>query len=62
MVTKGLIARLEAKAGKEDEVAAFLRDALPIVQGESDVSKPPFVTTLTPVAGTVPDTTLTSST
>ena len=34
MVTKGLIARLEAKAGKEDEVAAFLRDALPIVQGE----------------------------
>ena len=34
MVTKGLIAKLEAKAGKEDEVAAFLRDALPIVQGE----------------------------
>jgi quinol monooxygenase YgiN len=34
MVTKGLIARLEAKTGKEDEVAAFLRDALPIVQGE----------------------------
>jgi quinol monooxygenase YgiN len=34
MVTKGLIVRLETKAGKEDEVAAFLRDALPIVQGE----------------------------
>lgn len=34
MLTKGLIARLEAKTGKEDEVAAFLRDALPIVQGE----------------------------
>ena len=34
MVTKGLIARLEARTGKEDEVAAFLRDALPIVQGE----------------------------
>ena len=34
MVTKGLIARLEAKAGKEEELAAFLRDALPIVQGE----------------------------
>ena len=34
MVTKGLIVRLEAKAGKEDELAAFLRDALPLVQGE----------------------------
>ena len=34
MLTKGLIARLEAKTGKEDEAAAFLRDALPIVQGE----------------------------
>ena len=30
MVTKGLVARLEARTGKEDEVAAFLRDALPI--------------------------------
>ena len=34
MVTKGLIARIEAKAGKEDEVAGFLRDALPIVRDE----------------------------
>ncbi len=34
MVTTGLIVRLEAKAGKENEVAAFLRDALPLVQDE----------------------------
>ena len=34
MVTKGLIVRLEAKSGKEDAVAAFLRDALPLVQDE----------------------------
>ena len=33
MVTKGLIARLEAKTGKEAAVTAFLRDALPTVQG-----------------------------
>ena len=35
MVTTGLIVRLEAKAGKENEVAAFLRDALPLVQDEA---------------------------
>lgn len=34
MVTTGLIVRLEAKAGKENEVAAFLRDGLPLVQDE----------------------------
>src|SRR5262249_4567972 len=34
MVTKALIVRLEAKAGKEEELAAFLREALPLVQGE----------------------------
>jgi quinol monooxygenase YgiN len=34
MVTTGLIVRLEAQAGKEDEVAAFLRDALSLVQSE----------------------------
>ncbi len=34
MVTKGLIVRLEAKAGKEEDVAAFLRGALPPVQDE----------------------------
>ena len=34
MVTKGLIVRIEAKRGKEEEVAAFLRGALPVVQGE----------------------------
>jgi quinol monooxygenase YgiN len=36
MVTTGLIVRLEAKAGKENKVAAFLRDALPLVQDEPD--------------------------
>ncbi|MFI5271563.1 MAG: putative quinol monooxygenase [Ktedonobacterales bacterium] len=34
MVTKGLLVRLEAKAGKEAEVENFLRGALPVVQGE----------------------------
>ena len=36
MVTKGLVVRLEAKAGKEEELASFLADALPLVQGEPD--------------------------
>ena len=34
MVKVGLIVRLEAKAGKEPEVAALLRDALPLVEDE----------------------------
>jgi quinol monooxygenase YgiN len=34
MVTLGILARMEAKAGKEDEVAAFLEGALPLVQEE----------------------------
>ena len=34
MITTGLIVRLEAKAGKEEEVAAFLQGALPLVQSE----------------------------
>ena len=34
MVTTSLIVRLEAKAGSEAELAAFLRDALPLVQAE----------------------------
>jgi quinol monooxygenase YgiN len=34
MVTKGLIVRLEAKAGKEEALEAFLRGALPLVQDE----------------------------
>ena len=34
MVTAGLIVRLEAKAGKEEDVATFLRDALPLVEDE----------------------------
>jgi quinol monooxygenase YgiN len=36
MVKTGLIVRLTAKAGKIDELAAFLRDALPLVQDEPD--------------------------
>ena len=35
-VTKGLLLRLEAEPGKEDEVERFLEDALPIVEGEPD--------------------------
>jgi quinol monooxygenase YgiN len=35
MVTKGLIVRLEAKPGMEEELAASLRDALPLVQAEA---------------------------
>jgi PAS domain S-box-containing protein len=34
MVTTGLVVRLDTKAGKEDDVAAFLRDALPLVEAE----------------------------
>lgn len=34
MTTVGLIVRLEAKPGKEEEVAAFLRSAVPLVQAE----------------------------
>lgn len=36
MVTTGLIVRLTAKAGKAQELAAFLRDALPLVRDEPD--------------------------
>ena len=34
MVTTGLLVRLEAKAGKEEEVATFLGGAVPLVQAE----------------------------
>lgn len=34
MVNVALLVRLEAKPGKEAEVAEFLRSALPIVEGE----------------------------
>ena len=34
MVTLGILARMEAKPGKEDEVAVFLEGALPLVQAE----------------------------
>ena len=36
MVTEGLLVRLEAKPGKEEAVASFLREALPTVQAERD--------------------------
>ncbi len=35
MITVGLLVRLEAKKGKENEVANFLSGALPIVQSET---------------------------
>ena len=35
-ITKGLIVRLEAKPGKEEAVAAFLRSAVPLVQEEPE--------------------------
>lgn len=34
MITKGLYVRLEAKPGKEKDVEAFLRGALPLVEAE----------------------------
>jgi quinol monooxygenase YgiN len=36
MVNVGILARMEAKPGKEDEVAAFLEGALPLVEEEPD--------------------------
>ncbi len=36
MVSVALLARLEAKPGKEAEVEAFLKSALPIVEGEPE--------------------------
>jgi quinol monooxygenase YgiN len=36
MIKVGLLARLVAKAGKEEEVAAFLAGALPLAQAEKE--------------------------
>ena len=36
MITTGLMVRLEARAGKEEELASFLADALPLVQDEPE--------------------------
>jgi quinol monooxygenase YgiN len=36
MVTTGLMVRLEAKAGMEEELASFLVDALPLVEEEPE--------------------------
>jgi quinol monooxygenase YgiN len=35
MVNVGLVVRLVAKSGKEEEVAAFLKSALPLAQAEA---------------------------
>ncbi len=35
MITKGLLVRLEAKPGKEQAVADFLKSGLPMAQNES---------------------------
>jgi len=36
VITKGLIVRLDARAGREEAVAAFLRDAAALVQEEPE--------------------------
>ncbi|AMR32244.1 antibiotic biosynthesis monooxygenase [Mucilaginibacter sp. PAMC 26640] len=36
MITKGLLVKLVAKPGKEDEVAAFLKSALPLLSEEPE--------------------------
>jgi quinol monooxygenase YgiN len=38
MVTVGFLATLTAKAGKEAELAEFLRSALPLAQDEADTT------------------------
>ena len=38
MISRGLLVRLEAKPGKEEDVEAFLRSALPLVQREPGTS------------------------
>jgi hypothetical protein len=38
MVTVGILATLTAKPGKEDELAQFLTDALPLAQAEAETT------------------------
>lgn len=38
MIAKGLIVRLEARAGREETVAGFLEDALALVREESQTT------------------------
>jgi len=38
MVTVGLLVTLEAKPGKEDELASFLAGALPLAQAEPETT------------------------
>ncbi len=42
MVTVGILLRLEAKPGKESEVAAFLKSALPLIQAEQGTTATHF--------------------
>jgi quinol monooxygenase YgiN len=39
METLGILARIEAKPGKEQEVLEFLKSALPLAEGESQTVK-----------------------
>ena len=39
MVTVGLLARMVAKPGKEEEVAAFLKGALPLAEKEPETTQ-----------------------
>ena len=50
MATKALLVRLEAKAGKENDVAEFLRSALPLVENEPD-TRPWFAVRFGPSTG-----------
>jgi quinol monooxygenase YgiN len=38
MVAVGLLVTLDAKPGKEDDVASFLESALPLVEGEPETT------------------------
>ena len=38
MVTVGLLATLSPKPGKEDELASFLKSALPLAEAEADTT------------------------
>ena len=42
MVTVGLLVTLQAKPGKEDELAGFLASALPLARAEPRKSSPPL--------------------
>ena len=43
MISRGLLVRIEAKSGKEADVEALLRSALPLVQSEPGTGRRPEV-------------------